>query len=64
MSTHNICFHGDIRKIFIWISLLSRTVDCLQTSECSDECFFYFSIHAISSEKVSSIQKALIHIIL
>ena len=22
MSTHNICFHEEIRKIFIWIPLL------------------------------------------
>ena len=24
MSTHNICFHGEIRKIFFWYPLLSR----------------------------------------
>ena len=24
MSTHNICFHGDIRKIITWYPLLSR----------------------------------------
>ena len=26
MSTHNICFRGEIRKIFIWFSLLSTTI--------------------------------------
>ena len=24
MSTHSICFHGEIRKIIIWMTLLSR----------------------------------------
>ena len=28
MSTHNICFCGEIRKIFTRYSLLSRTMDC------------------------------------
>ena len=22
MSTHNICFHGEVRKIFIWVPLV------------------------------------------
>ena len=29
-NTHNVCFHGEIRKIFIWISVLSITA---QTGE-------------------------------
>ena len=27
MSTHNICFHGEIRKIFTGLSPLSRPMD-------------------------------------
>ena len=31
MSTHNICFRGEIRKkIFIWIALLSGAMDIMQ----------------------------------
>ena len=42
MSTHNICFCGEIRKIFIWYPLLSRPLllSCVdawaQTSLCID----------------------------
>ena len=36
MSTHNICFRKDIRKIFIWIFLLSGAMQnalCVGISE-------------------------------
>ena len=32
MSTHNICFRGEIRKIFTGYPLLSRPMDILITS--------------------------------
>ena len=38
MSTHNICFHGEIRKIFSWYLLLSGAIFFV----CFFFCFFYF----------------------
>ena len=29
MSTHNICFRVEIRQMFIWISLLFRTMEAM-----------------------------------
>ena len=38
MSTHNICFHGEIRKIFLLRNVcLSVTIGCFLT------CFVFFS---------------------
>ena len=33
MSTNNICFHAEIRKIFIWLSLLCRALEDKGTFE-------------------------------
>ena len=50
MSTHNICFHGEIRKIFTWYPLLSRPMHgwLNHASFCPFVCprtFVHTSIH-------------------
>ena len=38
MSTHNICFHGDIRKILRGYSLLSGAIIMICRTEGKKEC--------------------------
>ena len=33
MATHNICFHEEIRKIYIWMLLLSEEIRFVERKE-------------------------------
>ena len=46
MSTHNICFRGEIRKIFIRYSPLSRPMDTHVRKYCFSSCgtFFFYRL--------------------
>ena len=52
MSNHNICFRGEIRKIFIWYPLLSRPM-ALVKAIFSTKMYGYFLFFLIFSTKTS-----------
>ena len=40
MSTHNICFHRKIRKIFMWVLVLSTAMSwTFHVITCPEDCF-------------------------
>ena len=50
MSTHNICFHGEIRKILCGYPLLSAAVDLvISYTVCSGIFVKIFSVYCIYS---------------
>ena len=53
MSTHNICFHGESGKIFIWIPHLSRALNACQKAHFLMMWYTHFSGFELSTRKVS-----------
>ena len=43
MSTHNICFHGEIKKILMWVPLLSGAMHKLSYN-MQKEAYVYYVI--------------------
>ena len=47
MSSHNLCFHGEIRKIFLWIPRLPEAM-VKDRDRSSDKTITYFTAAEIA----------------
>ena len=62
MSTHNICFHGEIRIIFLGYPLLSRAM-FLEATFCLSYRFYFISPYTVHMQKRLN-RHMLVHVLL